>query len=504
MALLGSERTHLEPALEEALRHYRVDPEDPLPQVILSGAATLHQLRKIEILSRPFTAELPEPVGDEDLRPSLTADSLLHLKQILSGRYQRALTEFVQLLATGNWLLPAEFLPELLEAGRQNPELWHTIQPLLGQRAYWLIAQHPDWRALAPGTAAEDWAQSGPAIRKQILAQVRQKAPEQASLLLSPDWATTDFRQKLTYLDQFVTGLGPPDEDFLEQCLDDSRKEVRQKAAELLASLPGSRLVARIFESALPCFRYTAGRRLLEVELPNDIPTGSGRDGVNPSAAKGPSGGLKVSWLAECVGRIPPAKWKAHFDWQTTDLILAFEGANRANLLLGALGEACLRFNDVHTSTQLLQHIVLGTGAVPDSLRWQALTKLLPATAVQEMAAAYFQQQPGLLEEQHLLTRILELGAQPWDEALTRLLIQGLKQWMRESRTFLWNLWHYKRLLEIAGYCSPVSLFDELNADWPVDSPVWNQWAPDIERMLRILRFRKEMTDQLVQNDDQP
>ena len=493
LALLGSERTHLDPLVEESLRQYRVDPEDPLPQVILSGAAALHQVRRLRLPTRTYEDPLPEPLVEEDIQEGLSPISLQHLKQILAGSFRPALSEYIELLVTQRLILPPEFLPDLLDACLQDPELWQEVQPLLGQRAAWLIPQHPQWRGLAPRGDVARWPEAGFEERRLIFGSLRRQDPRRAMELLTPVWDTLSYRHKGKYLGLMEIGLSLTDEAFLENVLQDSRKEVRLKAADLLATIPGSELISRVFTALIPCFTFDAAKGRLEVDLPKDIPEATAQDGIQPGVKKGKHGGLKASWLFECVSRIPLDCWMKHFNWMQKEVIEFFDTTNRADLLLAALGNASLRFQDQKLGTELIRYLIFKNGTIPQNLDWQTLVRRIPVPEFQQLMSAFLERQPGLLDEKHLFTRMLELGQHPWTRATSLAIINGLKQWMSESKTFLWNLWHYKRLLEIAAYRVPVDLLDEIAADWPIQSPVWNQWAPDIERMLRIMRFRKEM-----------
>lgn len=492
-ALLGSERTHLEPAVEEALRQYGIDPEENLPQVILSAAVTLHQIRKVRMVTEAFEHSPLDPALEEESDQTIPKDSFIDLQQILSGRFRRALPEFVQLLVSRKWLLPPEFLPELLNNCLSDRELWQDIQPLLGNRATWLIRHHPEWQYLMPQGNPDRWPDAAHGERQQILGSLRNRQPEKALPLLETIWENLPYKKKLDFLAILEEGLDLPDETFLETAREDRRKEVRQRAADLLARIPESELTRRIFAELLPLFTFDAAKEKLEVELPKTIPASTAKDGIQPTVKKGKSGGMKTAWLEECVSRIPVRYWLDHFGWNLEALVRYFDSGNRADLLLAALGRSALRFRDPALGTQIMKYLILKNRSVPADLDWQALSRQMPGDEFRSTALKALDQQPGLLEEKWLLTKIMELGVHPWNEAMTQHLVLGLKQWMAESKTFLWNLWHYKRLLESAGYCSPVGLLEELERDWPMSSPVWNQWAPDVERMLRILRFRKKM-----------
>lgn len=492
-AIVGSERTHFEPAVQDALRQYGIDPEDLPPRVILSGAATLYPLRKLQLPLEAFETPLPEPAPEEDDAQQLPPKSLGQLQKILTGTYRRALPEFVQLLKQRNWIIPPEFLPRLLEDSRKDPELWTAIRPLMGLRAAWLIAQHPDWRTLLPQTDPADWPKAHMEERQLIVAQLRQTMPELALPLLESIWEDLHYRQKVDFLRLLAVGLSPADEPFLESCREDSRKEVRIEATELLLRLPESRLLQSLFDYLLPYFQLRKKGKTLDIILPDEIPEEALLEGLISGKKQGKSKSLKLHWVMESAARIPPAFWQKEFKWDSTSLVENFSQSNFPAELVPALARSAIRFQDRDLSLALVRRLVLLQIPFPEGMDWQAVVRLISSSDMQNLVEDYLQQQPGLLEEKAPITQILELGLHPWSKLTAQRIIEGLKQWMAESKTFLWNLWHYKRLLETAGYCSPVELFDTFNADWPMQSPVWNQWAQDVDRMLRIMRFRKSM-----------
>ena len=61
------------------------------------------------------------------------------------------------------------------------------------------------------------------------------------------------------FLAALATGLTVDDDAFLEQALDDRRKEVREAALELLRRLPGSSLGRRMAERARAAVRVERG-----------------------------------------------------------------------------------------------------------------------------------------------------------------------------------------------------------------------------------------------------
>ena len=59
-------------------------------------------------------------------------------------------------------------------------------------------------------------------------------------------WETDSAQDRALAVAALAVGLGPADEPFLERCLDDRAKGVREEAQRLLDRLPGSARAARM------------------------------------------------------------------------------------------------------------------------------------------------------------------------------------------------------------------------------------------------------------------
>lgn len=125
----------------------------------------------------------------------------------------------------------------------------------------------------------------------------------------------------------------PDDEPLLEAALDDRRREVCRRAAQLLASLPGSRHGARMATRAVPLVRVDGRlRKRLVVDLPADVDDAMVRDGVE---AKPPSGGERRWWLVQLVAGTPLRAWSDALGRSPADLVALARSSDAEPLVEG-------------------------------------------------------------------------------------------------------------------------------------------------------------------------
>ena len=143
-------------------------------------------------------------------------------------------------------------------------------------------------------------------------------------------------------LDALAVGLGPEDEALLESALDDRAQGVRTAAAELLAKLPTSALVARVTARADAMLSYKVGR--LDARPPKAIEKDAVRDGI---AERPPYGtGDRAWWLAQILSHVPPAHWVERFGPTPEELIVATSDASWQLSILEGWTHATATYQD--------------------------------------------------------------------------------------------------------------------------------------------------------------
>jgi hypothetical protein len=308
-ALLGTARR--EPAADAPLPIERESAEERL----LARAAAIAVYRRAGARPQPAPPAL-EPAPQE-AQPRCSDAAGARLAGILGGDFVAVLPEWLELAQRRGLRAPEELLPALLDHARG--ELREPVLAVAGERGRWLAALNPDWSAAA---VDEDvWRTGTLEARRAWLSDRRAEDPAAARAALEETWAGEDPRARGQLLAELQRGVSADDEAFLETALDDRRKEVRSTAADLLARLPDSQLVARMAERARPLLKLTGGLRTrLEADLPEaplDKPTA--RDIVD---TRPPSGmGERAWWLRQIVAAAPLGVWEQELGRSPAELV---------------------------------------------------------------------------------------------------------------------------------------------------------------------------------------
>ena len=153
------------------------------------------------------------------------------------------------------------------------------------------------------------WEDGDAQERADHLARLRRTDPDAARALLADGaWLRARAPEREQILDALAIGLGPADEQILEERLDDRAEAVRGRAAELLSRLPSSALIARA--EALAERHVVVTRRALRapaVELHGIEMTDALARDRYPAKAHRTSASL--ARLEEVIARIPTWRW---------------------------------------------------------------------------------------------------------------------------------------------------------------------------------------------------
>ena len=402
----------------------------------------------------------------------------------------------------GEWLasavergirVPGEQLPVLFEAARRERELRDLVLAAGGARAGWLAAQRADWRFLTgrPADAAspDAWELGGIGQRVRYLVAARQADPAAARDLLVIGWADEIPEDRAALLRALRPGLSTADEEFLEACLDDRRKEVRDVALDLLAVLPGSAYLARMTERAERCLWRPGQHRVLAVAPPEECDRAMRRDGIAPKAPAGV--GEKAWWLEEILARTPLSTWgddPAGF--------LALPVADGwGDVVLRGLARAAATQDDPAWAGPLIDALWAAhgpQGRPDDMLLIESLYAALPVDEVVDRAVQALRPGGQLPGVDHLL----ELTPRPWPPRLADAVFAALDQLV--SRPV--PSWRTAELCQLAAVRLPVDAapradaFAAAHAGLAPNHPV--RRAADT--LAGTLRFRHDMLEELT------
>lgn len=227
--------------------------------------------------------------------------------------------------------LPAPVLPQALEAGRRSLQLRPQLLAVLGERGRWLAPRNPDWK-FAVGSVEENgssgaqvWDTGAFEDRLRYFQSVRTGDPAAARALLQSQLGELPAKERLSLVELLQGNLGTDDEPLLQSLLKDRSRDVRQVAAVLLASLPGSAHAQQLrgWLGAL----VTSKRGLLggswQCEAPAALDPAWAAAAVDGKRPQHESLGERAWWLYQLVRQMPLPWWCEHTG-MTPEALLAW------------------------------------------------------------------------------------------------------------------------------------------------------------------------------------
>jgi Family of unknown function (DUF5691) len=248
-ALVGTDRQS--PAIDftaPALADYQASLQNQSAnQQILGATGLISAYQTVGQSAATATLALLDPANPEQLT-CCSPQTTQHLSTILQeNRYTEILPELLQLLAQAQQTVPPDFLPLLLDTGKNDKKLRPLILPILGNLGQWLACQNRQWEYglgakiadVDLATIQELWATGSRSERSTALSQWRELQPAESREALAASWKTEKAGDRTAWLEILQIGLCLEDEEFLEVALVDRVEPVRRQAVHLLNQLPG-------------------------------------------------------------------------------------------------------------------------------------------------------------------------------------------------------------------------------------------------------------------------
>lgn len=492
-ALIGNGQFPLSEELKEELKELNIEIDDE-KHALLESIALVQLLEKgAQAWIKNEQPKIKKPsFGEEKI---CSWQSMQDLQTILDGHHATAFPEFVHLLAKHSKSLPPKSLPALLDQCVANIDLWQLIKPILGKRGHWLLQQNPVWQVLLPVQANQsDWFNLVGEEMISAFARFRISKPDEARKSLIKRWNGFDFKIKTKLLSVFNQGLSLDDEDFLEQCLDDKRKGVRQLATAYLAEHPDSRLVKRLFETARECL--TIKNNALHINLPEELPNSTLKDGIYPSGSK-LAGGLKMNWLHQLLARIPFDFWEKEWQFDTIKTIQLFAQSGHPSVVYG-ITKSLLQFtNPKAIDAQITMWFNSGNDVFWQTNEAKALLNKASADLFNDQSIHWLEQYGPFIPSDSLVAYWLNNSKHKWQKQLTKIVIFGFQDLIQNHTVQKWDLYHYKNIIQMAAYHSDPKLLDEFKKKWYMQFSRFGFWANDFENLLQVFNFRLKMEKHL-------
>lgn len=489
-ALLGTGNGFTIPPVPDPLQEILDSlPKDDKDTALLSTAALIG----VAFLAGRIPEQLKEfgEASPIEMQQYISEEASVFLKRILDGEYPDALPEFLSVTASLGRIVLPETLPALLGLGRNK--LRRLVLPVIGERGKWLANHNSSWAyALGREDESDVWEHGTRSERVDLLERLRNENPKHALELIQSTWDVDPYEERAALVATLRIGLRRDDEPFLETCLDDSRKEVRDAALDLLILLPESGHSTRMTARLLPLLEFKPSRfksATIQVTLPEQMDASAKRDGVS-AAAMSRKLGKQANLLAQMISLTPPSFWSLRWN-QTPDKILqAALKSEWSEALLVGLYLGMVRSKDPEWAAAIAEFVVKQSGiehvTVEMDLRDFAL--LIPMEKLEGLAKASIIKTIKDLNDNHPMLALLESYDSAWSESLARTVLSSIQ------RQAGYHHWRLMRNLPAFAMRVPVSLTETYLKGWPNDAKSWETW---IDQFCAILRFRRDMTDAL-------
>lgn len=260
-ALLGTENYSLEPQnnfdqmspLELLVNKALTRAELSVESRLLSASCLIFMYQRAGYIPLKTEDSGDFKQSEDDNRPVINERLSQAFRQLCED-FPRLLTEWFNTIDQSQKKLPEDLLPELLDfliTHKQQKIDPEVLRRVIGPRGEWLCSMNPEWKILDDQIIAVDpnsFETEDFNARCKALAQIRQENPEKARELIRKTWQENIPAEKTAFIELLENKLGAEDEQLLEFALDDTRMEVRQAAANLLAHLPDSAFNQRMQE----------------------------------------------------------------------------------------------------------------------------------------------------------------------------------------------------------------------------------------------------------------
>jgi hypothetical protein len=496
-ALTGNNTSmSLSPALLNKMNAYGFSVPGNLTaeKALLKTAAIHRQLHSTAQIPEKYTVKKINNSEAEQLS-YCSEERNLQLENIIQKKYDNILKEFLNRLAEKELILAPASLPGLFNYVKHKPELYELSLQCSGNRGRWLTECIKEWEYLKEEKEdnSEKFYYGNLQERLIYLHKLRKEKPSEALNIIAEVWDSEGYLAKAEFIKVLETGLSAADDNFLEQALDDKRKEVRRAAANLLSQLPESALVIRMQELARGMVRYNKKRDSVQIHLPQACTKAMRRDGIQSRKIFIKDCGPMANLLAQVISKIPPGWWLDYLDKSPEELLqwsvktewrkVFFHGWAKASKNFGDEGWiiACHKFYLKNIRTYSTKDF--SVNFMYDNLNNKLFNRFAREYFITDKSNTF-------ADEQAIVSFLL-IDNKQWDEDISLKVIQRIKQTiLQDSHVFHWSL---KTVLKRAAFAIPAVQYLKVKEGWPTQSYAWNSWQKEVGNFLSILKFRWEV-----------
>ncbi len=495
LALIGTQRKEAPKKIGEFLTENQISFLNTEEQILFS-CSILNRIEKAEI---PINKIDKIPPKSEDKEVFSAPKSIPYLYKIIDGTYADILPEFLLLLKKHSQNFPSELLPELLEQALLQPELRHSLEDCLGERGKWLANQNSQWQQFLPNTDLENWDFGSYDERYHIFNfLLKNNRHQEAIELLSKSWNEEGLKQKIQFLKILDKYIHIEHLSFVENLLNEKRKDLRQIAVKLLVQIDSSSLCKNIKQQLKDIFsikKAIIGKDKLNIKYPEVWNEDLFKIAIAPNISWQKSG-IKAGRIGQMIALTNPNFWTYHLNKSSDEIIELFNKKEEKEWLLQALVESTKLFKNKEFSLSLLKSkINYSNDEFWKSINISPLINNIENENFNAILLKGIKTKNELLEENSIITHLLKNGKQKWSLPLTEQLIAHLQKHLFSSNTYYWNAWHYKSILKEMAYQAPIEAYNILYKIWEEPFAIGSSWEKEVGNTLSILHFRKKMTE---------
>jgi hypothetical protein len=243
-------------------------------------------------------------------------------------------------------------------------------------------------------------------------------------------------------------------------------------------------------------------RLRIDVTLPAAADASLVRDGVD---TKPPPGiGERAWWLARILAAVPPSTWTSAWSVVPGALLRAVDGHEWREPLIAGWLMSSAHHRDVTWASALWENepitrIDAAWGAPSPARVFTAVVS--PDRVDAELRRSIGAGHDVLRGNHPVLAAILEWPNE-WSDALARAVAKRVKEYAGPDRVPLAAEFGLRALLERCAHAVPLSAISAFTDGWPEQSDAWPTWAPTIDALTSVLRFRHDL--HLAFNEESP
>jgi hypothetical protein len=225
---------------------------DPASQALLRQISAWEKLIQVHLEPEKThinSSAIAPPQETLNSTEQLCAETQICIEQALQDSDTILFLIVLEQLQKAQLRLKNELLPLALNAGKQVAFRILILQ-VLGETGMWLAQFNPQWAWASSNTSNlatidERWENGNFEQRLNAISKERRTDAAKARNRLFAEFSKMPLQERASLLPTFKTNISGEDEEFLENCLKDRSKEIRQIAGQLLMLIPNSQYITR-------------------------------------------------------------------------------------------------------------------------------------------------------------------------------------------------------------------------------------------------------------------